>query len=309
MEKHNNTEQQNELHNNEQNLQQNDSLDEQQSVKQNEQKPEQQSKVQNVVKGAVNMVSEKGKDIAKDTLKSAAKGGLGLAGKALLPIFLKAGLGLVLAGALAVIVPKVVEALKGNSKIDETMTIVEEVKKIGEFVSACYFEELVVTRTKPSKENKEEVTDSLSDREKMDKSIKNTVKFLVTPTPYLLYNKYKNSECQIVLLTRGKIRAGFDLQKLTEKDFKYVNDTLFLTLPQVETFDIIMNPSDITVMYETGKWSHEEITGFVTMARDSMVVNAKNYGYEEKARDNGVEKLKSMFATFGFPNVVIDIKQ
>ena len=294
MEKHNN-EQQNELQNNEQNLQQNE-----QDAQQNEQKPSQNDFANKAVKKVMDKVGENGKDIVKDTLKSAAKEGMGLAGKALLPIFLKAGFGLVLAGALAVIAPKVVEALKGNSKIDETMNIVEEVKKIGEFVSACYYEELVVTETKSSKDKSEEVVDSA-----FDNSVGRFKKFIGG----LSVEKMVGFESEIVFITRGKIRAGFDLQKISENDLKYTNDTLYLTLPQVETFDVIMNPSDIRIMYETGKWSHEEMTDFITMARDSMVVNAKNYGYEEKARDNGVEKLKSMFASFGFPNVVIDIKQ
>ncbi len=272
MEKHN-KEQQNELLNNEQNAMQ----------KENKKKEE---------------------SLAMGMLKDAAKAGAGAATKAIVPILVKIGLGIALAGMLGAIGVKAVQALKGNDKIDKTMTIVEEVKKIGEFVSACYYEELVVTRTKKV----EEVADTLSDKSQKDKNIDLALK-LLAPVPYMLHKHHVNSESQIVLLTKGKIRAGFDLQKLTEKDFRYVNDTLFLTLPEVETFDVIMNPSDINVMYETGKWSHEEITGFVTMARDSMVVNAKNYGYEEKARDNGVKKLKSMFTTFGFQNVVIDIKQ
>lgn len=271
MEKHN-KEQQNELLNNEQNAMQ----------KENKKKEE---------------------SLAMGMLKDAAKAGAGAATKAIVPILIKIGLGMALAGMLGVIGAKVVQALKGNDKIDKTMTIVEEVKKIGEFVSACYYEELVVTRTKKV----EEVADTLAEKEQLEKNLNLAAK-LLAPVPYMIH-KNKNSESQIVLLTRGKIRAGFDLHKLSEKDFRFVNDTLFLTLPKVETFDIIMNPSDINVMYETGKWSHEEITGFVTMARDSMVVNAKNYGYEEKARDNGIEKLKVMFTSFGFPNVVIDIRQ
>ena len=276
MEKHNN-EQQNELLNNEQNVQQNA------AQKENKKKEE---------------------SLAKGMLKNVAKAGAGAATKAIVPILIKIGLGMALAGMLGVIGVKVVQALKGNDKIDKTMTIVEEVKKIGEFVCACYYEELVVTRTKTVAE----VADTLSEESQKDKNVNLALK-LLAPVPYMLHKHHKNAESQIVLLTRGKIRAGFDLQKLTEKDLKYANDTLFLALPQVETFDIIMNPSDITVMYESGKWSHEEITGFITTARDSMVVNAKNYGYEEKARDNGIEKLKAMFASFGFPNVVIDIKQ
>ena len=82
-----------------------------------------------------------------------------------------------------------------------------------------------------------------------------------------------------------------------------------MTLPPAETFDVIMNPSDIRVMYESGKWSHEEMTDFVVMAKDSMLVNAKNIGFEEKAKESGIKKMETMFATFGFPNVVIDIKK
>lgn len=266
---------------------------------------EQQNELQNNEQNAVQKENKKKEEsLAKGMLKNAAKAGAGAATKALVPILIKVGLGMALAGVLGVIGVKAVQALKGNDKIDETMNIVEEVKKIGEFVSACYYEELVVTRTKKV----EEAADTLSEESQKDKNIDLALK-LLAPVPNMLHKHHVNSESQIVLLTRGKMRAGFDLQKLTENDIKYANDTLFLALPQVETFDIIMNPSDITVMYESGKWSHEEITGFITTARDSMVVNAKNYGYEEKARDNGIEKLKAMFASFGFPNVVIDIKQ
>ena len=263
---------------------------------------EQQNELQNELNAVQKENKKKEESLAKGMLKNAAKAGAGAATKAIVPILVKVGLGMALAGMLGVIGAKVVQTLKGNDKIDKTMTIVEEVKKIGEFVSACYYEELVVTRTKKV----EEVADTLAEKSQTEKNLNLAAK-LLAPVPYMIH-KHKNTESQIVLLTKGKIRAGFDLQKLTEKDFRYVNDTLFLTLPEVETFDIIMNPSDINVMYETGKWSHEEITGFVTMARDSMVVNAKNYGYEEKARDNGVKKLKSMFTTFGFQNVVIEIK-
>ena len=232
-------------------------------------------------------------NVAKNVVKTAAAQGAGVAAKAIAPILIKVGLGLALTGSLVALAPMAVEALKGNSKIDDTANVVEEVKKIGEFVSACYYEELVVTQTKTSGDN--EVTDSTQTGyfKKMMGSV----------------SKMMQTESQIVFITKGKIRAGFDLQKLTEKDIKYVNDTLFLTLPSVETFDIIMNPSDIRVMYESGKWSHEEMTDFVVMAKDSMLVNAKNIGFEEKAKESGIKKMENMFATFGFPNVVVDIKQ
>ncbi len=234
-------------------------------------------------------------NLAKNVANTAAAQGVGVAIKALTPILIKVGLGLALAGGLAALAPIAVEALKGNSRIDDTANVVEEVKKIGEFVSACYYEELVVTQTKTSGDNGNEVADSTQAKGHFKKMMGSVSKMMQT-------------ESQIVFITKGKMRAGFDLQKLTENDFMFANDTLFLTLPPAETFDVIMNPSDIRVMYESGKWSHEEMTDFVVMAKDSMLVNAKNIGFEEKAKESGIKKMETMFATFGFPNVVIDIK-
>ena len=99
-------------------------------------------------------------NVAKNVVKTAAAQGAGVAAKALAPILIKVGLGLALTGSLVALAPMAVEALKGNSKIDDTANVVEEVKKIGEFVSACYYEELVVTQTKTSGDNGNEVVDS-----------------------------------------------------------------------------------------------------------------------------------------------------
>ena len=235
-------------------------------------------------------------NLAKNVAKTAAAQGVGVAVKALTPILIKIGLGLALTGSLVALAPMAVEALKGNNKIDETANVVEEVKKIGEFVSACYYEEFVVTQTKTSRDKGNEFADSTETEGYFRKMMESVSKMMQT-------------ESQIVFITKGKIRAGFDLQKLTENDFKVANDTLFLTLPPVETFDVIMNPSDIRVMYESGKWTHQEMTDFVVMAKDSMLVNAKNFGFEEKAKESGIKKMENMFATFGFSNVVVDIKQ
>ena len=110
-------------------------------------------------------------DIAKNVVKTAAAQGVGVATKALAPILIKVGLGLALTGSLVALAPKAVEALKGNNKIDDTANVVEEVKKIGEFVSACYYEELVVTQTKTSGDNGNEVADSTQTKGYFKRSI------------------------------------------------------------------------------------------------------------------------------------------
>lgn len=57
--------------------------------------------------------------------------------------------------------------------------------------------------------------------------------------------------------------------KIKEKDIRNQNDTLLVTLPPVEVFDIIMNPTDFTTEFEDGKWSHELVRPIKEKAKKS----------------------------------------
>lgn len=166
-------------------------------------------------------------------------------------------------------------------KIDKTAIVVDQVKKIGEFTSACYYEEMVVKQAKRSDSN-----DS-------------GIGFLV--------NKVTNSEItdEIVILANGKVRAGFDLTKIKDNDIKVQGDTLSIKLPKAEIFDVIINPSGYEIYVENGTWSHEEVTALETSATEKLEKNAKDFEIEKKASEIGITKLKALFKTFGFNEVII----
>lgn len=166
-------------------------------------------------------------------------------------------------------------------KIDKTAIVVDQVKKIGEFTSACYYEEMVVKQAKRSDSN-----DS-------------GIGFLV--------NKVTNSEItdEIVILANGKVRAGFDLTKIKETDIRIQGDTLSINLPKAEIFDVIINPSGYEIYVEDGTWSHEEVTALETSATEKLEKNAKDFEIEKKASEIGITKLKALFKTFGVNEVII----
>ena len=166
---------------------------------------------------------------------------------------------------------------RADLTIDKTANVIEEVKKIGEFTTACYYEELAL-------KNSYNDTTSIF-------GIKNV------------------STKEIVIIGKGRVRAGFDLSKLTENDIKTQGDTISINLPKPEIFDIIMNPTDFTTEYESGTWSHESTKPLKEKARVQLEQDAADYGILTKAEESGQKRLEALFKTFGFNTVLFNIAQ
>ena len=157
----------------------------------------------------------------------------------------------------------------GELKIDNTANVVEKIKEISEFTTACYYEEAVL---KDSKVEKHEggflgLVDTETSKE-------------------------------IVIIAKGKVRAGFDLSKVTEDKINIKNDTIGITLPEPEIFDVIINPSDYEMYIEEGKWSHEEVTALQTNYRAQLLAKAQERGILNKAKEAAKKRLESLFMTF-----------
>ena len=166
-------------------------------------------------------------------------------------------------------------------KIMDTATVVTEIKKISEFTTYTYIDELIIHEDKiEEKESKgifgigkKDVPDSL--------------------------------KSEIVMIVSGVTRAGYDLGKLTENDLKITGDTISVNLPAVEIFDVIVNPSDTRMFVEEGKWSHEEVTAMQVNCRNQMHQNALDRGILDKANEVGKEKVENLFKALGFKMVTV----
>lgn len=173
--------------------------------------------------------------------------------------------------------------LKRDLSIEKTTNVVEEVKKIEEFTTACYYEEVPLR----------DIRIDTIEREGLfgigaGKSFK---------------------ENEIVLVGKGRVRAGFDLSKVKDGDMNVQGDTLEMKLPQAEMFDIIMNPSDFTTEYEKGTWSHELTKPLKERAKADLEKNAIDYGILQKAEESGLKRLEMLFKTFGFNTVLLTVRE
>lgn len=189
--------------------------------------------------------------------------------------------------------------------IEKTANIIEEVKKIGEFTSAVYYEELALRDSYVEK-------GTIMGRNASDLAAKAAQRIGLGFASNLAETTtaaIANSNNEIVLIGKGRVRAGFDLAKLQQDEFDAHGDTLVVTLPPVEVFDIIMNPSDFTTEYESGTWSHELTKPIKERAKLELEQNAIENGILVKAEESGKKRLENLFRSFGFNTVILNVRQ
>ena len=197
------------------------------------------------------------------------------------------GVAILAAAAFALMKAGLID-LKGNKlSIDTTANVVTEMKKISEFTSACFYEEIVLQEKKTSKI--------------ADNAVGNKMAGLMGKKDGLVND-------ELVIVASGKVRAGFRLSNLDENHVSIIGDTLIVDLPKAEIFDVIVNPSDIDIYIEDGTWDHEQVTKLENKAVGQIKADAEREGILDKATKSGVKKLTEMFKTFGFSVVKVTVE-
>ena len=197
------------------------------------------------------------------------------------------GVAILAAAAFALMKAGIID-LKGNKLgIDATANVVTEMKKISEFTSACFYEEIVLQEKKT--------------KDIADNAVGNKIAGLMGKKGGLVND-------ELVIVASGKVRAGFHLNKLDESHVIVKGDTLTVDLPKAEIFDVIVNPSGFDIYIEDGTWDHEQVTTVENKAVGQIKADAERDGILDKATKSGVKKLTEMFKTFGFPVVKVTVE-
>ena len=194
----------------------------------------------------------------------------------------------ILAGGAFVLYKLGVFGKKDELSIDKTANVVTEIKKISEFTSACYYEEIILQESKASS-----VVDNSAG--------KMVAGWFGKDSKDLMSD-------QLVIVANGTVRAGFRLDQLDEDKITITGDTLSLILPKAEIFDVIVNPSDFDIYIEDGTWDHEKVVEVENRAIDQVKNDAIKEGILEKATETGIKRLTEMFKAFGFSEVMITVE-
>ena len=155
--------------------------------------------------------------------------------------------------------------------IDNTPLVIREIRSIAELNTATLYQEIVVDSIAPS----------------------------AIPL---------QAKREIVLIVKGRVLAGIDLQQLQDKDVYVKEDSVHIILPQATIRDVIINPSAIETFYEFGRWSNEEITALKLSAREKLLASA----VEKNLLDRADTKAKAVITQFlkvaKFEKIRVDIQ-
>ena len=166
--------------------------------------------------------------------------------------------------------------------IDDTPVIITKIRSLGELTTACYYDEMVLSRTKQNAFSSSALG-SLA-REGLGKDV----------------------DDHLVIIAKGTVRAGVDLMDMTEQDIRFVGDTAYIRLPAPKYLDVIVNPSGFEVFAESGKWSHEEVTGLQDTARQRLLMGADHYGLKSKAYAGAMDAITELLAASGYTYIRFD---
>ena len=171
-------------------------------------------------------------------------------------------------------------------KTDRTGNVLEQVRSVAEFTTVCFYDEFVLNYVKENTLSKSDV----------NKFFKENLNADIVPKD------------RLVLICKGKLRAGFDLSKVGAEDIRVSGDTLCVMLPKAEYFDVVLNPSDFEYFERTGSWSHRQDTQVKMQAEKHLLRDAQRKGLLAKAERIGLRRLETLFEGLGFSVVKLDVK-
>jgi hypothetical protein len=121
------------------------------------------------------------------------------------------------------------------------------------------------------------------------------------------YTKDGDSKPTFVLVGRGTVYAGFDLQKLDKDPENIVlrGNTLTVRLPEPEIINTVIPPSGF-VNFHYGRISEERYTGLKNRAIEKLRLRALEKDILKLCRERGEVMIESFFETVGFDHVSVE---
>ena len=166
--------------------------------------------------------------------------------------------------------------------IDNTPILITEIKSMAQLMTITVYDEVVLDSVKYAQPGL-------------------IGKILSYASPLPVHGNYS----ELVLIAKGKVIAGTNLQELTEKDFTVVEDSVSVTVPSATILDIITNPSDIETFSETGTWTPNEITIVKLQAKKKLVYRALEQNILQKANQQSLLVIDKFLRAAGFEKVTV----
>ena len=167
--------------------------------------------------------------------------------------------------------------------VDQTPIIVQQVRNIAQLMTIETWSEIVADSAK------------IPERSLFGNILRHS--------PYIPIGSLQTDK--LVLIVKGKVIAGLDLSRLDANAIRVKEDTVSLRLPRARILDVLINPSDVEVFSEKGKWEPAAITRVQQAARNTIVQNALNQQVLRRAEEKGSALISDLMRNSGYKEVRI----
>jgi hypothetical protein len=165
-------------------------------------------------------------------------------------------------------------------RIAETTLQVQKIRELAELTTMVSIDEVVVDSTRPA-------APSLS---------------------RMLQNPLGPQEDMLVLVCRGSVKAGVDLQKLSDLDLFREKDSVRITLPRAVVTEVVVNPSGTETFIESGDWNTSAFSALVQKAGMKMRDRAISEGIIGKADQRARLLVENLLRQSGIQKISVQTK-
>ncbi len=196
--------------------------------------------------------------------------------------------------------------VKEKLKMRDTPVAIEQIKKIGQLITAEYYGEVYADLDEVYTELTKQIADSSDEAKKR------------------MYEKYSglknfkpNGKAALVYIGRGVVKAGLNFSSISEKNLKLPqteSDSLVVTVERPQIIESIINPwyiedqvfgYDVFRGGETASFKDEDVKMVKILCKKKLAEDAIRQGIMERSEKSAKESLKQFFRFIGFPKVHI----
>ena len=159
--------------------------------------------------------------------------------------------------------------------IDETPLLVKNIKAIAQLMTIEYHDEVVVDSTRSNTR--------------------------ILPLPPFIFT----SGASLVLIVKGKLMAGLDLQRLDSSYFSGNKDSVSVQLPRAKLLEVIVNPTDVETFSEKGTWNSEAFAALKQKAAAQIIRNATAQGVLHRADEKARNLVIQLMLNAGYKKVTV----
>jgi len=172
-------------------------------------------------------------------------------------------------------------------EIENTAIVIKEINSLAQLITITAYNEVVI-----------------------DETIKGNSIFNNPQVPTLLnVPDLRYADKKMVLIGKGKVLAGVDLAKLTDKDVFVQRDSVSVKLPKALLLQVILNPSDFETFEETGTWTDAEVRALKMKLKDKLIITVLRQNILPKASDKAKLLIENFLTSVGFKKVTITFTQ